>query len=138
MCIRDSNNTTHVLKRETRNLERKWKQTNLEVFRIAWKDSMSRYKKALKAARAEHLRKLIENNQNNPRFLFNTVARLTNKQTSPEQNIPLQFSSNDFMNFFTEKIENIRTTIVNVQSSIAPYNSASIITRKNNYSALQL
>jgi len=33
---------------------------------------MSRFKKALKAARAEHLRKLIENNQNNPRFLFNT------------------------------------------------------------------
>ena len=122
------NNTTRVLKRETRNLERKWKQTNLEVFRIAWKDSMSRYKKALKAARAEHLRKLIENNHNNPKFLFNTVARLTNKQMSPEQNIPLQFSSNDFMKFFTEKIENIRTTIVNVQSSIAPYNSASIIT----------
>ena len=52
------NNTTHVLKRETRNLERKWKQTNLEVFRIAWKDSMSRYKKALKEARVEHLRNL--------------------------------------------------------------------------------
>jgi len=72
---------------------------------------MSRYKKALKAVRAEHLRKLIENNQNNPRFLFNTVARLTNKQTSPEQNIPLQSSSNDFMNFFTEKIESIRNTM---------------------------
>jgi len=81
------NSATHAIKRETRNLERKWKQTNLEVFRIAWKDSMSRYKKALKTARAEHLLKLIENNQNNPRFLFNTVTRLTNKQTSPEQNI---------------------------------------------------
>ena len=56
------------------------------------------------------------------------MARLTNKQTSPEQNNPLQFGSNDFMNLFTENIENIRTTIVNVQSSIAPYNLASIIT----------
>ena len=121
------NNATHAIKRETRNLERKWKQTNLEVFRIAWKDSMSRYKKALKSARAEHLRRLIENNQNNPRFLFNTVARLTNKQASPEQNIPLQCSSNDFMNFFTEKIENIRNTIVNVQSFMVSYDSASII-----------
>jgi len=80
----------HAIKRETRKLERKWKQTNLEVFRITWKDSVSCYKKALKTARAEHLHKLIENNQNNPRFLFNTVARLKNKQTPPEQNIPLQ------------------------------------------------
>ncbi len=54
------NSDTHAIKRETRILERIWKQTNLEVFRIAWKDSMSRYKKALKTARAEHLRKLIE------------------------------------------------------------------------------
>jgi len=47
----------HDIKRETRNLKRKWKQTNLEVFRIVWKDSMSRYKKTLKTARAEHNRK---------------------------------------------------------------------------------
>ncbi len=67
---------THSLKKETRNLERKWRKTNLEVFRIAWKNSMSSYRRALKAARTEHIRKLIENNQNNPRFLFSTVARL--------------------------------------------------------------
>ncbi|XP_051752902.1 uncharacterized protein LOC127514258 [Ctenopharyngodon idella] len=58
------NNITHAIKRETRDLERKWRQTRLEVFRIAWKDSSSRYRKTLKAARAEHLCKLIENNQN--------------------------------------------------------------------------
>ncbi len=29
-------------------------------------------------------------------------------------NIPSQFNSNDFMNFFTEKIDNIRNTITNV------------------------
>ncbi|KAI2647011.1 RNA-directed DNA polymerase from mobile element jockey [Labeo rohita] len=75
---------------------------------------MSRYRQALKAARAEHFRKLIENNQNNPRFLFSTVARLTNNQTPPDLNIPLQFNSNDFMNFFTDKIDNIRNTITNV------------------------
>jgi len=88
---------------------------------------VSHYKKVLKAARAEHLRKLIENDQNNPKFLFNNMARLTNKQTSPEQNIPLQYSSNDFMNFFTEKIESIRNTIINVQSSMVSCDSASIM-----------
>ncbi len=71
---------THSLKKETRNLECKWRKAKLEVFRIAWKNSMSSYKKALKAARTEHIRKLRDNNQNNPRFLFSTVARLTNKQ----------------------------------------------------------
>ncbi len=74
------NSYTHSLKKETRNLERKWRKTNLKVFRIAWKNCMSRYRQALEAARTEHIRKLIDNNQNNPRFLFSTVARLTNKQ----------------------------------------------------------
>ncbi len=111
------NSYTHSLKKETRNLERKWRKTNLEVFRIAWKNSVSSYRQALKAARTEHIRKLIDNNQNNPRFLFSTVARLTNNHTSHDLNIPSQFNSNDFMNFFTDKIDNIRNTITNVDST---------------------
>ncbi len=78
---------------------------------------MSSYRQALKAARTEHIRKLIDNHQNNPRFLFSTVARLKNKQMSPDLNIPSQFNSNDFMNFFTDKIDNIRNTITNVDST---------------------
>ncbi len=70
---------------------------------------------------------LINNNQNNPfRFLFSTVARLTNKQMSPDLNIPLQLNSNAFMNFFTDKIDNIRNTYVDYLSST----SASIIAPK--------
>ncbi len=120
------NSYTHSLKKETRNLERKWRKTNLEVFRIAWKNSMFSYRQALKAARTEHIRKLIDNNQHNPRFLFNTVARLTNNQTSPDLNIPSQFNSNDFMNFFTDKIDNIRNTITNVGSTASSTSSSFI------------
>ncbi len=123
------NSHTHSLKKETHNLERNEKKTNLEVFRIAWKNSMSSYRQALKTARTEYIRKLIDNNQNNPRFLFSTVARLTNKQMSPDLNIPSQFNSNDFMNFFTDKIDNIRNTITNVDSS-ASGPSASFIAPK--------
>ncbi len=47
-------------------------EKNLKVLRIAWGKSMSSYGQALKAARTEHIR--IDNNQNNPRFLFSTVA----------------------------------------------------------------
>ncbi len=77
----------------------------------------------------KYIRKLIDNHQNNPRFLFSTVARLTNKQMSPDLNIPSQFNSNDFINFFTDKIDNIRNTITNVDST-ASSTSASFITPK--------
>ncbi len=107
---------THSLMKETRN-QRKWRKNNLEVFRIAWKNSMSSYRQALKTARTEHIRKLIDNHQNNPRFLFSTVARLTNEQMSPNLNIPSKFNSNNFINFFTEKMDNIRNTITNVDST---------------------
>ncbi len=91
---------------------------------------MSSYRQALKAARTEHIRKLIENNQkNNKRFLFSTVARWTNNQTPPNLNIPSQFNSNDFMNFFTDKIENIINTITNVDPT-ASSTSASFIAPK--------
>ncbi len=120
---------THSLKKETRNIECKWRKTNLEVLRIEWKNSMSSYRQDLKAARTEHICKLIDNNQNNPRFLFSTVARLTNNQTSPDVNIPSQFNNNTFMNFFTDKIDNIRNTPTNVDS-IASSTSASFIAPK--------
>ncbi len=123
------NSYTHSLKKETRILERKWRKIKLEVFRIAWKNSMSSHRQALKAARTEHIRKLIDNNQNNPRFLFSTVARLTNKQMSSHLNTPSQFNSNNFMNFFTDKIDNIRNTITNVDSTVSS-TSASFIAPK--------
>ncbi|XP_052464754.1 uncharacterized protein LOC128021527 isoform X1 [Carassius gibelio] len=120
------NSNTHSLKKLTRSLERKWRKTNLEVFRIAWKNSMSSYRQALKTARAEHIHKFIENNQNNPRFLFSTVAKLTNYQMPPDSNIPPTLNSNDFMNFFTDKIDNIRNTIANVDSTTSNTSVSSI------------
>ncbi len=89
---------------------------------------MSSYRQALKTARTEYIRKLIDNHQNNPRFLFSTVARLTNKQMSPDLNIPSQFNSNDFLNLFTDKID-IINTITNVDST-ASSTSASFIAPK--------
>ncbi|XP_053084193.1 uncharacterized protein LOC128317225 [Pangasianodon hypophthalmus] len=100
---------TRTLKQTTRKLERKWRQTNLVVFQIAWKESLLSYKKALSAARSVYLSTLIEDNRNNPRFLFNTVAKLT--RTTIETRTQSLYSSDDFMNFFNGKIENIRLEI---------------------------
>ncbi len=91
---------------------------------------MSSYRQALKTARTEYIRKLIDDNQNNPWFLFSTVARLTNTHLSPDLNIPSQFNSNDFMNFFTDKIDNIRNTITNVDTTVFSTSASFIIASK--------
>ncbi len=41
----------------THSLKRKLRKTNLEVFKIAWKNSMSSYRQVLKSARTKHIRK---------------------------------------------------------------------------------
>ncbi|KAF7656413.1 hypothetical protein LDENG_00041660 [Lucifuga dentata] len=93
-----------ALKRNCRKLERRWRITKLNTSRLAWVKSFRKYKRALSAARTAYLSHLINNNKNNPQFLFDTVAKLI-------QNTPANtssFSANDFLNFFTNKIDSIR------------------------------
>ena len=105
------NSDTCALKQTLRRLERKWRSNNLEEFYIAWKDGFVAYKKALHKARVAYYSSLIEENKNNHRFLFSTVARLTQSHSSTEPSIPLTLSSDDFMNFFVNKITSIREKI---------------------------
>ncbi|KAK2879923.1 hypothetical protein Q8A73_023735, partial [Channa argus] len=102
---------TRNLKQATRKLERKWRSRNLEESHLAWKNSLKTYKKALSDARTAYYSSLIQENKNNPRFLFSTVARLTKSHSSVEPTIPLTLSSNDFMTFFMNKIVAIRESI---------------------------
>lgn len=39
----------------------------------------------------------MDKNKNNPRFLFSTIARLTESHCSIEPSIPVTLNSNDFM-----------------------------------------
>ncbi len=50
-------------------------------------------------------------------YLFNTVAKLTKNITAAGADITQQHSSNDFMNYFTSKIETIRDKILIMQPS---------------------
>ncbi len=59
----------------------------------------------------------LEENKHNPKYLFNTVAKLAKSITSAGADITQQHSSNDFMNYFTSKIEAIRDKIVTMQLS---------------------
>ncbi len=73
------NEHTRTLKRAIRKMERSWK---LEVFRMAWWESTLSYRKALKTARSDYFSSLSEETKNNPRYLFNIVAKLAKNKTS--------------------------------------------------------
>ncbi len=98
-------------------MERSWRKTKLEVFRTAWRESTLSYRKALKTARSDYFSSLLEENKLNPRYLFNAVAKLTKNKASTGVDISQQHSSNDFMNYFTSKIDTIRDQIVTMQPS---------------------
>ena len=110
------NEHTRALKVAARKMERSWKKTKLEVFRISWRERMIEYRKALKTARSAYFSKLLEENKHNPRYLFDTVAKLTRNKASTSD-VSKEHSSNDFMNFFTCKIDNIREKIITMQQS---------------------
>ncbi len=48
------NEHTRTLKRAARKMERSWRKTKLEVFRLAWRESNLSYRKALKTARSDY------------------------------------------------------------------------------------
>jgi len=58
------------------------------------------YREALKTARSAYFSTLLEENKHNPRYLFETVAKLMKKKASSPE-VSKQHSSNDFMNFCT-------------------------------------
>jgi hypothetical protein len=101
---------TQALKQASRKLERNWRNTKLEVFRLAWKDNTVQYRRALTAARSSYFSNLIEENKNNPKLNFYTVAKLTKKQHSPRDD-GFHFSSDKFTNVFDEKNMIIRKQI---------------------------
>ncbi len=74
------NEHTCALKRAAQKMERSWRKTKLEVFRMAWWESTLSYRKALKTAGSDYFSSLLEENKHNPRYLFNTVAKKKKKK----------------------------------------------------------
>ncbi len=111
------NEHTRALKRAAWKMERSRRKTKLEVFHIAWRENTLSYRKALRTSKSAYFMSFLEENKHNPKYLFNTVAKLTKNITSAGAVITQQHSSNDFMNYFTAKIETIRDKIVTMQLS---------------------
>ena len=102
------NDETRSLKQACRKLERQWRHSRSEQSLADWKKSLSTYNQALRKARSSYYSSLIEENMNNPRFLFNTVAKLTDSHSSVEPCIPSTLSADDFLRFFNNKITTTR------------------------------
>ncbi len=82
---------------------------------MAWRESTLSYRKALKTARSDYFSSLLEENKHKPRYLFNIVAKVTKNKSSTGVDISQQHSSNDFMNYFTSKINTIRDQTITMQ-----------------------
>lgn len=54
---------------------------------------------------------MVEINKNNPRFLFSILAKLTESQIPVEPRFPLNLTSNELINFFTNKILTMRENL---------------------------
>ena len=117
-----------MLKQKVHKMERKWYSCKSVDSYCAWKDSLIVYKQALRKARTAYYSSLIEDNKNNPRFLFSAVARLTKSHNSVEPCIPAALSSEDFMSFFSSKIIRIREEINQAHPAVAVGVSSASVT----------
>ncbi len=95
---------TCALQQACRRLKRKCCKSKLEVFYLTWHNSVLNYKRALSSAKTAYFSCLISNNKHNhnPRFLFGTVAKLTQKQPSVSCS---PFLAHDLLDFFCNKID---------------------------------
>ena len=98
-------------KRECRKAERRWRKSNLQVHYDIYKENLQKYNLEIRSARQSFFSKIINNNINNPRILFNTVDRLTNPPTRIAQEFLSTAKCNEFASFFNNKIDTIRQGI---------------------------
>ncbi len=64
------NEHTWALKRAAWKMERSWRKTKLEVFRIAWRENTLSYRKDLKTARSVYFTSLLEKKQTQPPSIY--------------------------------------------------------------------
>ncbi len=107
-------------KRELRRLERKMKRTKLEIDKQLFKDKKAEYKDFLNNKRNEQYTKLIQENSDDPKNLFNVINRALHKKedTPLPSGLSDEELANDFDKFFDGKIQIIRDNLDSTQNNI--------------------
>ncbi len=106
------------LKRVCRQAECKWIKDKLQVSCDIFRESLSNYQKAVKAARSSYFSRIISHNSNNPKVLFSII----DKVLSPTINCFPTTSKGlceSFLKHFIDKVNSIRSDIVLVENVIA-------------------
>lgn len=82
-------------------MERKWRLTGLNGHYLAWKDLICDYRALIETERSSYFSQTIENNQGNPRHLFQTINRLLKVDAATTLPVSQQLNS---LNFLTLKL----------------------------------
>ncbi len=112
------NEVTRNMRRICRQAERKWIKDKLQVSYDIFRESLSNYQKAVKAARSSYFSRIISHNSNNPKVLFSII----DKVLSPTINFFPTTSKGlceSFLKHFIDKVNSIRSDIVLVENVIA-------------------
>ena len=109
--------TIKQLKRKCRVAERKWRKTNLTIHHQIFREQLTIYNKALKYARQSYFSNLINDNKNNPKILFSTIDRLVNPVFNNLNNFSSGERCEEFAAHFRDKIDIIRSDLVQRQSA---------------------
>ena len=102
--------TTRTIRRECRKAERKWKKDKLQVSFKILKNCWHRYQVTVKEAKRKHLSNIILSTCHKPCILFSTIDNVL----SVTETLCIEPSfevCEEFLNFFVDKVANVRAQI---------------------------
>lgn len=105
------NDDTRALRQECRKAERKWKKDRLQISFDILKSSLFNYQMAVKQAKSNFFSRLISDNAKRPKVLFDTIDSILNPTTNILSEASIELCE-DSLNHFTQKIDDIRSSIV--------------------------
>ena len=112
------NDDIHVARRKRRKLEKKWRNTRLEVDHQLYIEQNKLVNFMIDDSKKNHFKTKLDNADSKTVFkIVNTLLNKDNK-TLPEHSSVKELS-NDFALFFTEKVEKIHSSLKDEQSSVA-------------------
>ena len=108
-----------------RRLERKFRKSKSANDKAAYKHQSDIYKSALKEAKSEYLIRTVEDNSNDSNKLFKTINGIMHRSKPnplPDHEDPHELA-NKFLDFFQDKIDNIRKNFTDDTIAAFDYDS---------------